>query len=108
MKEALEIALSALLDKLKSDECVISDRLAAELIVFVRKAFDEQKFFTKTEVAKLLGCSTKTVDRLVAAGLLCKGHKTAGSTQLRWLGYEVDECKRRISEARRKGWREDE
>lgn len=46
----------------------------------------------KTEVADLLGVTTRTVDRYVRRGVLCAGRKRRGHKTLYWLMGDVEDC----------------
>lgn len=94
--------LETALRRLRSGECDLDDAAAARLVRAFHEESDERRPLVKTEVAAVLGVTTRTVDRYVAMGTLCKGRKRASHKTPYWLKRDVDECR----EAMRKTARE--
>ena len=75
MKDLLISLLQTIIAKLKDKDCVISDDVALDLIALGEKLVEDNNPISKTEAFDLLHCSTKTVERIVAEGILHKGRK---------------------------------
>lgn len=102
MKEILISLLKTAIAKIKDDDCVVADDVAIDILAFGRKLVEDNNPITKTEVADMLHCSTKTVERLVTEGVLRKGRKRMGHTTLYWKRADVVECKRNLKKLGRK------
>lgn len=102
MKDLLISLLQTISAKLKDKDCVISDDVALDLIALGEKLVEDNNPISKTEASDLLHCSTKTVERLVAEGLLHKGRKRPGHSTLYWKRADITECKRTLKKLGRK------
>lgn len=102
MKDLLISLLQTIIAKLKDKDCVISDDVALDLIALGEKLVEDNNPISKTEASDLLHCSTKTVERLVAEGLLHKGRKRPGHSTLYWKLADITECKRTLKKLGRK------
>ena len=102
MKDLLISLLQTIIAKLKDKDCVISDDVALDLIAFGEKLVEDNNPISKTEASDLLHCSTKTVERLVAEGLLHKGRKSPGHSTLYWKRADITERKRTLKKLGRK------
>lgn len=58
--------LETALRRLRSGECDLDDAAAARLVRAFHEESDERRPLVKTEVAAVLGVTTRTVDRYVA------------------------------------------
>lgn len=84
MKVALALAL-ALCGGPLGGGGVVRGRVLAEAEASLRP-------LVKTEVAGMLGVTTRTVDRYVRRGLLGAGRKRRGHKTLYWLADDVEAC----------------
>lgn len=90
--------VKSILESLEREDCTLSEHVAYDIMKLAQRINEEQVPFTKTEVANMLHCSTKTVDRYVRDGLLTEGRKRAGHQSLYWYGRDVNECKMKLKE----------
>ena len=102
MKDLLISLLQTIIAKLKDKDCVISDDVALDLIALGEKLVKDNNPISKTEASDLLHCSTKTVERLVADGLLHKGRKRTWHSTLYWKRADIAERKRALKKLWRK------
>ncbi len=86
-------ALETALRRLRAGECDLDDAAAARLVRAFHEESDERRPLVKTEVAAMLGVTTRTIDRYVATGTLRKGRKRASHKTPYWLKCDVDECR---------------
>lgn len=84
LRAALALAL-ALCGAPLDDGGVIAGRVLGEAEKALRP-------LVKTEVADLLGVTTRTVDRYVRRGVLGAGRKRRGHKTLYWLMGDVEDC----------------
>lgn len=94
MKAALALAL-ALCGRPCGDGGVVAGRVLAEAEASLRP-------LVKTEVAGMLGVTTRTVDRYIRRGLLGAGRKRRGHKTLYWLAEDVEGCAAALCKDKRK------
>ena len=102
MKKLLIEGLKLIQKRLQDDDCVISEEAVYEILELSERIAASNEPLTKAEVANLLPCSTKTVERLVAEGVLREGRKRLGHSTLYWKRVDVAECKRELRRLGRK------
>lgn len=89
LKKFLISTLKDLITRLESDECKLSDQIIFDIMEFAQKCNDEQKPLTKSEVAEMLHCTTKTIERMISDGRFPNGRKRVGHKTLYWTLYDV-------------------
>lgn len=96
MKQLIIKMLNDVIDRVERDDCDLSEDTALLFFEFAERLSLSSEPLTKTEVAELLHCSTKTVERYVKDGCLAPGRKKLGHVSLYWRRSDVAECKRRL------------
>lgn len=96
MKQLIIKLLQGIIDGLERDDSDIPEESALIFLEFAERLSHSCEPLTKTEVAELLHCCTKTVERYVKEGYLAPGLKRFGHLSLYWRHSDVAECRRRL------------
>lgn len=96
MKQLIINMLKLAIKRLGEDDCMVPDDTALRILEIGERMNSSNEPLSKTEVADLLHCSTKTVERHIHDGLLCKGRKKPGHNTLYWKLEDVLQCRKKL------------